>query len=499
MVGTRLQETRVPEPAPIISDNRGDPYQAFFWLPPIMPVPHVTGTFDPKANVTIIINGPGTSLAEVAKFTVGGPPGARVAVEHASETYVATWRTSQCARAACRLEPNRVYTIWAFVTPDGSTTLHRLAIAQVWVVSRQEDLASVDPTQYIGLVKGSTLPIRFRVLSGLMTSVRVTPNPVTIAVGEQVQLTATSTDIHGTTSNAPVQWYAPDNIATVSASGLVTGVSPGITAVTAFNSSQGSTLVTVTSVAETPPVLVHPATGTRVLQNNPATSCPVDPIAGHGYRVTLRWVGGSGPKGILGHQLLVEHPPTGRVLLDTVRAGTATLAGLNGCGMRVPNDELDGYQWKARVKYVDGTYGPWSAPQGFGFFTVDQSPDFTLNPPDYGTGKTQVSVSGTVDATTSATVRLQTRMATSSVVFTPPAVEFYRQDLLGFFAELYVPMGPWTSFTILDQGFRRFWNQWMVWDPAPAIQTGPVGVIATVVDPFGNRFTSNREAVMTVP
>jgi uncharacterized protein YjdB len=88
-----------------------------------------------------------------------------------------------------------------------------------------------------------------------ISSVVVTPNPTTVAVGQTRQLTATARDAsNATVAGVPFTWASSaTNRATVSASGLVTGVATGGGAVTisaSVGSVSGSSAVTVTA----PPV-----------------------------------------------------------------------------------------------------------------------------------------------------------------------------------------------------------------------------------------------------
>ncbi len=95
-----------------------------------------------------------------------------------------------------------------------------------------------------------------------ITGLALTPASSTIAKGTMVQLTATETFSDNTTQDVTnnASWTSSDtSIATVSSSGLVTGVSPGTVTVTATSAGfSGTATVTVTaasltSIAVTPP------------------------------------------------------------------------------------------------------------------------------------------------------------------------------------------------------------------------------------------------------
>ncbi len=92
-----------------------------------------------------------------------------------------------------------------------------------------------------------------------LTSVSVTPSPVTLVAGATQQFTATANYSDGSTHNVTTtaQWSAANTaVATVNAAGIATAVANGSTAVTAtFNGISGSATLnvkTLTSIAVTP-------------------------------------------------------------------------------------------------------------------------------------------------------------------------------------------------------------------------------------------------------
>src|SRR5271169_1428232 len=95
-----------------------------------------------------------------------------------------------------------------------------------------------------------------------LIGVAVTPASPTIAKGTMVQLAATATFSDNTTQDVSTasSWTSSDTtIATVSASGLVTGVAPGTVTVTAaYSGVSGTDTVTVTAASLTS-IAVTPA------------------------------------------------------------------------------------------------------------------------------------------------------------------------------------------------------------------------------------------------
>jgi len=96
-----------------------------------------------------------------------------------------------------------------------------------------------------------------------VASVTVSPATASVTVGATSQLTATAKDANGTALSGRVVTWATSNaaVATVSASGLVTGVAAGAATITATSEGQsGTSAMTVTNVPVAS-VTVSPASG----------------------------------------------------------------------------------------------------------------------------------------------------------------------------------------------------------------------------------------------
>jgi uncharacterized protein YjdB len=91
--------------------------------------------------------------------------------------------------------------------------------------------------------------------SKTLTGVGVSPSTASIVAGSSQQLTATATYSDGSSSNitSTANWASGNtSLATINASGMVTGIAAGSVAVTAsMNSLSGSATLTVTAVAKT--------------------------------------------------------------------------------------------------------------------------------------------------------------------------------------------------------------------------------------------------------
>src|SRR5204863_2192868 len=85
-----------------------------------------------------------------------------------------------------------------------------------------------------------------------VASVTVTPAPASVPTGQTVQLTATLKDANGNTLTGRTVTWASSNpaVATVTGSGLVSGVTAGAATITATSETvSGTSAITVTAAA----------------------------------------------------------------------------------------------------------------------------------------------------------------------------------------------------------------------------------------------------------
>ena len=190
----------------------------FYFLPPMVPQPTYSGTFDAALQPRVeICELSGTSCGTtIATFTFG-TGASNVKVDAAGQTYQVNWKTSDS-----NLDVNKNYRISVY---QGTFLL---GFADVDVVGTAKDLKNVDTQQYIPLLDDRTLPIKFRVETGIPAFVAVSPASDSVYVGDTRQFTATVTDLHGNTVSATVTWSSnPTSVATVDGTGLATGVAQG--------------------------------------------------------------------------------------------------------------------------------------------------------------------------------------------------------------------------------------------------------------------------------
>ncbi len=235
-------------PSPIVSDAaHAGAVQGFYFLPPMVAAPTFSGTFDaalsPRVEICEVVAGSCSTV--IAQYTTTSGSGSEtVRLNAAQQNYAVNWHTNDF-----NLDPAKHYRISVFV---GS---FRLGFADVDVVGTGKELKNVDSNQYIALVDGRTLPIKFRIETGVVAAVVVTPATATISAGQTQQFTATLTDLHGNTITGPVSWTTSNAaVATIDGSGLATGVAPGTVTVTATSGGASGTATLVVVNPNTPPV-----------------------------------------------------------------------------------------------------------------------------------------------------------------------------------------------------------------------------------------------------
>jgi alpha-tubulin suppressor-like RCC1 family protein len=213
----------------------------FYWLPPVSTAPAYTGTFDPELSPTVEICelASGACAAVVAAYSMtDGPGGEVVRLDADDERYHVNWHTNEFD-----LSPTGLYRI--SVRAGIQNVL--LGYADVQPVSNGSGLKNVDTQEYIGLVDGRTLPIKFRIQTGIVGQVEVEPAEAEATPGTTKQFVAVPSDLHGQPIVADVAWASSvEGVATVDAMGLATALADGVTTITATSERiVGSATLTV--------------------------------------------------------------------------------------------------------------------------------------------------------------------------------------------------------------------------------------------------------------
>jgi probable HAF family extracellular repeat protein len=133
-----------PDPAFLISDAAHSGNAHFFFLPPMVSAPKFVGTFDSTRSPIVLITEDGLPLVELSASIPSG-----------SEQYQAEWHTDRF-----NLDPAKTYRI--SVLFRGAV----LGFADVDVVWTGGQLKNVNTGEYIPLLDGKTLPIKFRIEVG---------------------------------------------------------------------------------------------------------------------------------------------------------------------------------------------------------------------------------------------------------------------------------------------------------------------------------------------
>jgi len=150
-----------PEPAPsrsggaLISDAaHGGGTAGFYWLPPMVAAPQVSGAFVAGLKPVVRIDELDAGLAfrrTLVTYTTTSGAGPEV-VRAGEDHYIVNWQTNLFA-----LDAGLVYRIT--VSLEG----RELGFADVDTVGSGRELRNVDATQYVPVLDGRTLPIKFRI------------------------------------------------------------------------------------------------------------------------------------------------------------------------------------------------------------------------------------------------------------------------------------------------------------------------------------------------
>lgn len=192
----------------------------FYWQPPMVRQPSYAGDFDSALSPEVVICelAGDNCAAHLVTFTTASLGSEMVRLEADDEHYSVNWHLDRFSLSA-----GEHYRISVFA---GEGVL--LGYADVVPVSSGRELKNVDTGEFVGLIDGRTLPIKFRIETGIVARVEVDPVDATIFKGETQQYTATVFDLSGDAIAATVSWSSSDqDVATVDADGLATGTGGG--------------------------------------------------------------------------------------------------------------------------------------------------------------------------------------------------------------------------------------------------------------------------------
>jgi hypothetical protein len=238
--GTTEPQPLLPDdPAAEISDGMHGGPEGFYFLPPMVSAPAYYGTFDPGLSPVVeVCESPECEELHAMFSRTEGDGSEGVRVDEADEHYLVNWHTNTTGTVA-----GQTYRVRVLV---GELVL---GYADIQMAANGREVRNLTETGTIGLVDGRTLPVQFRIETGIAGAVVVSPAEATIDWGESQQFSATVYDLHGMSLEDPVIIWtsSAEDVAQVDATGLATAVEVGETTVTArVAPANGSATLTVT-------------------------------------------------------------------------------------------------------------------------------------------------------------------------------------------------------------------------------------------------------------
>jgi hypothetical protein len=183
------------------SDGRstgGNPH--FFFLPPLVSQPTFSGVFNPQIQPVVDVCQLDLTLNPVdcAQGVAHINPGT-VTID-APQQYHVNWDTKQPA-----IDTSKFYRIQVFGSAGGV----RLGFADMDPVANGSGLKNVNTSQYIGLIDGRTLPIKFRIEQGALVGDQTCTDCVEATVGDAGATVVTNTGFAG--AQFPDGWLGSPN------------------------------------------------------------------------------------------------------------------------------------------------------------------------------------------------------------------------------------------------------------------------------------------------
>ena len=320
----------------------------FFWLPPTVPQPGptVTGTFDgdllgapgvyPQLEVRFCPAGvttlcPASGAGSFKSFN--GYSSTPITI-HQAGNYQLNWNKNG-------LGAGNTHRAWVLVTPAANVSALALGFADVKVVANSQALKQIDANEFVGLVVGNPLYLKFTVRTGIPGAISVALGSSSLAPGGSTTATATVSDLHGLPiADAVVAWAVTPSDSPpggVNPTSSTTGGAGTTTTTLTAGGSAGTGAVTAT-VGKAPAVLTGSASFT--VQGSAFQVLEESLAGGMAHTCGLNTAGapycwGYNEVGQLGNGLTSDHhAPVAVILPAGVTGFVRIVAGLShNCGL----------------------------------------------------------------------------------------------------------------------------------------------------------------------
>ncbi|HSQ29801.1 MAG TPA: Ig-like domain-containing protein [Gemmatimonadaceae bacterium] len=169
-----------------------------------------------------------------------------------------------------------------------------------------------------------TAPVTVSIIT--VASVTVTPSPASVSTGGTVTLTATVKDASGNVLTGQIVAWSTSNpgIATVSSTGVVTGVAAGTVTITASSGGKSGTSTVTVTTAPVGSVTVSPSSTTIIIGQSTTLTATVKDINGNTVSRAVTWSSSNTAKATVNSSGVVTSVDTGKVTI------TATSEGVSG-------------------------------------------------------------------------------------------------------------------------------------------------------------------------
>jgi len=212
----------------------------FFFLPPMVVQPTVSGTFDvdittlnPAIAICDVTNDAscGTSSATLTVFTTSSTPA--ISVDLTAPQYQVNWDTQAAGFVAG-------HTYRVHVTAGANGARRELGFADVLLTTTPGQAKFLQTGDIIVLQDGRTLPLHVRIETGIPGSLTVSAATASVASGGTDLITATVQDLHGALlTGATVAW----SVTTTPATGVADPTQP-LTPASGQTGAAGTTTTT---------------------------------------------------------------------------------------------------------------------------------------------------------------------------------------------------------------------------------------------------------------